>query len=209
MHQHDTGAHDRPVDRGSPANRPQPRAEEPSDLPPVAPRGGDATGWSTPQLSDAHPELAVLTSPLLDYGGHTRFAGPVVVVRNHDRNGPDSAIVTSLAATPGEGRVLVVDAAGIRSRAVLDHATAATAAAHGWSGLIVHGVVRDVELLRTVDIGVKALGASPRAASRLGAGERDVPAEFGSVVLTTGDHVYADESGVVISKTPLALTEAS
>jgi regulator of ribonuclease activity A len=150
----------------------------------------------------------VVTSPLLDYGGLTRFAGPAVVARCHGPGGPDPGPVVELCASPGEGRVLVVEAAGLRSRAVLDRHLAAAAAGHGWAGLVVHGVVRDVEALRTLEIGIKALGASPRGSTARGGGELDVPVEFGSVRFATGDHVYADETGVVVSATALDLPGA-
>ena len=162
--------------------------------------------WSTSELCDAHPDIRVLTSQLLDFGGRSRFAGPALVVRCHGRGGPDGSLVQEVCSTRGEGRVLVVDAAGIRSQAVVGEQAAAEAAGNGWAGLLVHGVVRDVGVLRSLDLGVKALGSSPRGSTRRGVGARDLTAEFGSVVFTTGDHVYADETGVVASTTALDLT---
>jgi regulator of ribonuclease activity A len=161
--------------------------------------------WTTPGLCDAHPDVRVLTSDLRDYGGRTRFAGPVVVVRCHDRDGLDDSLTRELCASRGSGRVLVLDAAGIRSRAVLDAQMAREAATNGWAGFVVHGVVREVQGLRHTPIAVKALGVSPLGCGDRNGGTsvRDVPAEFGSVVFGRGDLVYADESGVVVSDEPL------
>jgi regulator of ribonuclease activity A len=161
------------------------------------------TTWTTPDLCDEHDEVRVVDGDLRDYGGRERFGGPVVTARCHDADGPDNTLVKELCSTPGEGRVLVVDAGGLRTHAVLGDLIAAEAVAHGWAGVVVHGVVRDLELLRTMDLGVRALGACPRRSVRRGVGERDVPVRLGSVVVSPGDHLYADATGVVVAAGPL------
>ena len=70
--------------------------------------------------------------------------------------------------------------------------------ANGWSGVIVNGAVRDSAILRTLDIGIKALGTNPRKSTQTGAGEKDVPVEFGGVVFNPGEMVYSDSDGVVV-----------
>ena len=70
--------------------------------------------------------------------------------------------------------------------------------ANGWSGVIVNGAVRDSAILRTLDIGIKALGTNPRKSTQTGAGEKDVPVEIGGVVFNPGEMVYSDSDGVVV-----------
>ena len=70
--------------------------------------------------------------------------------------------------------------------------------ANGWSGLILHGAVRDAATLRTLDIGIKALGTNPRKSSKTGAGERDVVVSFGGVNFAPGEIVFSDEDGIVV-----------
>ena len=68
-----------------------------------------------------------------------------------------------------------------------------------WAGLIVLGAVRDAATLRTLAIGIKALGTNPRKSSKTGAGERDVPVSFGGVSFAPGDVAYSDDDGIVVT----------
>jgi len=122
----------------------------------------------------------------------------VVVVRCVDADGPDNTLVKELAGTPGEGRVLVVDVAGVLSNAVLGDLIAADAAKNGWAGMLINGAVRDAATLGTLEIGVKALGTNPRKSTKTGAGQRDIPVGFGGVVFTPGDVAYSDDDGIVV-----------
>ncbi|MFF5075413.1 ribonuclease E activity regulator RraA [Actinoplanes sp. NPDC000266] len=97
----------------------------------------------------------------------------------------------------GEGRVLVVDGGGSVHRALMGDVIAGLAVTNGWSGVIIHGAVRDVAELRSLPLGVKALGSNPRKSTKTGAGERDVPVEFGGCRFSPGARVVADEDGIV------------
>jgi len=69
---------------------------------------------------------------------------------------------------------------------------------NGWSGLIVNGAVRDSAALRTLDIGIKALGTNPRKSAKTGNGVRDAAVEFGGVVFVPGEVVHSDDDGIVV-----------
>ena len=128
------------------------------------------------------------------YGGRRQFAGPVSTVRCLQ----DNALLKSVLSEPGGGRVLVVDGAGSLHSALVGDVIAELARANGWSGLILHGAVRDAATLRTLDIGIKALGTNPRKSSKTGAGERDVVVSFGGVNFAPGEIVFSDEDGIVV-----------
>jgi regulator of ribonuclease activity A len=64
--------------------------------------------------------------------------------------------------------------------------------------LIVNGAVRDASTLRTLDIGIKALGTNPRKSTKTGAGERDVAVSFGGVTFAPGDIAHSDDDGIVV-----------
>ena len=64
--------------------------------------------------------------------------------------------------------------------------------------MIVNGAVRDSAILRTLDIGVKALGTNPRKSTQTGSGELNVPVEFGGVTFNPGETVFSDDDGVVV-----------
>lgn len=140
--------------------------------------------------------LDSLSLPLLDLGGRTAFDGPVRTVRCHR----DNAFVKSVLATDGDGAVLVIDGGGSLESALVGDLIAASAVAHGWAGLIVHGVVRDREALAGLPLGVKALGSNPRKSAKEGVGEVDVPVEIAGVVFTPGHHVWADADGVLVER---------
>ena len=75
---------------------------------------------------------------------------------------------------------------------------AGLAVEHGWSGVLVHGAVRDAVALAGLPLGVKALGTNPRKSRKEAAGEVDVPVGFGGVVFAPGDWVFSDEDGVLV-----------
>jgi regulator of ribonuclease activity A len=66
-------------------------------------------------------------------------------------------------------------------------------------GLIINGAVRDAATLRTLDIGVKALGTNPRKSAKTGDGQRDIAVEFGGVVFVPGHVAYSDDDGIVVT----------
>jgi regulator of ribonuclease activity A len=128
------------------------------------------------------------------YGGRSEFAGPITTVRCFQ----DNALLKSVLSEPSEGGVLVIDGGGSLHTALVGDLIAALGRDSGWSGIVAHGAVRDAATLRTLDIGIKALGTNPRKSTKTGAGERDVPVEFGGVTFRPGDVLYSDDDGIVV-----------
>ena len=115
----------------------------------------------------------------------------------------DNALVKSVLATGGAGRVLVVDGGGSLRTALMGDLIAGSAVANGWAGVVLHGCVRDVVALRELRIGVKAIGSNPRKSAKTGAGERDVPVTFGGVTFHPGAQLWSDEDGVLVTRVPI------
>lgn len=141
-------------------------------------------------------ELDSLALQLHDLGGRVAFDGPIRTVRCHR----DNTLVKAVLATPGDGAVLVIDGGGSLESALVGDLIAASAVANGWSGLIVHGAIRDRTALAGLDLGVKALGANPRKSAKDGVGEVDVPVTIAGVVFAPGRHVWADADGVLVER---------
>ena len=141
----------------------------------------------------------MLAPVLRTYGGREVFFGQAVTVQCHE----DNSRVKDLVGTPGEGRVIVVDGGGSTRKALLGDLLAQKAADNGWAGVVVHGAVRDVEILRTIDLGVQALASIPLKTEKLGVGDVGVTVTFAGVTVEPGDWVYADANGVVVSSEPL------
>ena len=130
--------------------------------------------------------------------GKDAYAGPAVTVSCQQ----DSSLVAELVEAPGAGRVLVVEDAEAPRRPLLAGAMARRAAHNGWAGVIVQGTVRDVEVLRSTDLGVHALAPSPVAPQHGGTGAMGVPVTVAGVTIHAGDHVYADANGIVVTEGP-------
>ncbi|MCO5972067.1 ribonuclease E activity regulator RraA [Actinoallomurus soli] len=152
--------------------------------------------FTTADLFDEYgSELASCETQFGSYGVRERFAGPVATVRCRE----DNALLKKVLATPGEGRVLVVDGGGSLRTALMGDLIAGSAVAHGWAGVVINGAVRDVVALRGLDLGIRALGSNPRKSAKKGAGEVDVPVTFGGVEFRPGSWLYADEDGIVVA----------
>jgi regulator of ribonuclease activity A len=130
----------------------------------------------------------------IDFGGRSRFSGPVRTVRCLE----DNALMKSVLSTPGAGGVLVIDGGGSLRTALSGDLIAGVAVTNGWTGLIINGAVRDRLALAELPIGIKALGTNPRKSSKTGTGEIDVPVNFGGLTFAVGDRVFSDEDGILV-----------
>jgi regulator of ribonuclease activity A len=150
---------------------------------------------ATADLVDQYgAELRICDVQFRQFGGRRMFAGPVRTVSCHQDNG----LLRDLVQTPGGGAVLVVDGAGSLHTALVGDVIAGYAERSGWTGLIVHGAVRDSATLAGIDLGIKALGTNPRKSGKTGAGATDVPVTFGGVTFQPGDMLHADDDGIVL-----------
>jgi regulator of ribonuclease activity A len=145
-------------------------------------------------VDEIGPDVRSCDLQLAQYGGRPMFAGPIRTVRCFQ----DNALLKSILAGPGDGSVLVIDGGASVHTALVGDLIAELGRANGWAGLIVNGAVRDASTLRTLDIGIKALGTNPRKSTKTGAGEPDVAVTFGGVTFAPGEIAYSDEDGIVI-----------
>lgn len=154
---------------------------------------------STPDLCDETTDVAVFELQFINYGQIRQFGGQVVTIKCHE----DNSLLKQCVGEPGQGRVIVVDGGGSCRRALLGDMLAETAASNGWAGIVINGVIRDVDEVGRISLGVQALGSCPVKSIKLGVGQRDIDLHFGGVHITPGDYVYADNNGVIVSKRPL------
>jgi regulator of ribonuclease activity A len=145
-------------------------------------------------VDDIGPDVRSCDVQFRQYGGRTEFAGPITTVRCHQ----DNALLKSVLSGPGHGGVLVIDGGGSLHTALVGDVIAELGRANGWAGLIVNGAVRDAATLRTLDIGIKALGTNPRKSTKSGAGDRDVVVSLGGVEFGPGDVAFSDDDGIVV-----------
>jgi regulator of ribonuclease activity A len=150
---------------------------------------------STADLSDELGErLQYCQLSFRQYGRRLDFAGPVTTVQCFQ----DIGLLRSVLGKPGAGGVLVVDGGGSMRTALLGDSMAQLAIDSGWAGLVINGVVRDTRALADMDIGIKALGSSPRRGGRTGDGRHGIPVTFGGAVFRPGERLVSDEDGVIV-----------
>jgi regulator of ribonuclease activity A len=107
-----------------------------------------------------------------------------------------------MTMVPDTGRVLVVDGGGSYRCALLGDMIATAAVQNNWNGIIVYGFIRDIDILKTLPIGMSAIGKTPKKSIRNNQGEINVPISFGNISINSNgnDFVFADNDGIVFMK---------
>ncbi|MCH5520314.1 ribonuclease E activity regulator RraA [Pseudomonas syringae] len=160
--------------------------------------------YLTPDLCDAYPDLIQVVEPMFsNFGGRDSFGGQIVTLKCFE----DNSKVREQVELDGKGKVLVVDGGGSLRCALLGDMLADKAAKNGWEGMLIYGCVRDVDVIAQTDLGVQALASHPKKTEKRGIGELNVPVTFGGVTFRPGEYLYADNNGVIISPSPLAMPE--
>jgi len=158
--------------------------------------------FSTPDLSDENPEVKALSPILKNLGGKKVFWGKIETLQCPN----DNSYVKELLNSEGEGKVLVVDADGISSVALLGDMIAEAGVRNNWSGIVINGYVRDIDILSKLNIGVQALGTVPVRSEKKNQGQVGIDVSFGGLTFCSGDYVYADNNGLLLRKKELILS---
>ncbi len=152
--------------------------------------------FSVCDLCDQHENsIQIAESIFQNYGAKTVFGGEIVTIKCFE----DNSLVKATVATPGEGKVLVVDGDGSLRRSLLGDLLAAMAVENGWSGLVINGAIRDVEVIADLKVGVKALNVIPLKTEKRGAGNMNIPLRFAGVTFSPGAYLYSDTNGLIVS----------
>ncbi len=157
----------------------------------------------TADICDAYPDAGVADLAFRDYGATTHFSGEVQTVRCFE----DNSMVTTALEAPGRGRVLVIDGGGSMRCALLGDRLGALAVENGWVGIVIEGCVRDVAALRSLPLGVKALGSNPLRSKKRGEGQIGTMVWIGRMNVQSGWWLYADEDGVIALPEPVHLDD--
>ena len=152
--------------------------------------------FTTADLYDQHEDKVQVALPLFrDYGGRKAFCGEIATVKVFEDN---SQVRASLEERV-QDKVLVIDGGASLRCALVGDMLAQLGKNNGWQGIIVSGCIRDSTVINTIDIGVKALGTSPRKSVKEGAGDRDVPVTLAGITFRPGEYVYADADGILVA----------
>ncbi|MFH8572886.1 RraA family protein [Streptomyces sp. NPDC017993] len=160
-------------------------------------------------------ERGFVSPAIRRFGLARRMAGTAVTLALSE---PDAGAVNRAIIDLRPGEVLVIDMGGDQTHAAIGAVTAAAARARGAEGIVIDGVVTDVDALAHPHTGipVHARGTSCLTTKRRnsGSGRRGIPVETGGVRVEPGDIVLGDANGVVVLPPPslaavLAEAEAS
>ena len=155
---------------------------------------------ATSDLCDEYGEHARILEPILhSHGGKTSFSGIISTLKAFE----DYMLIRQQLEQPGNGRVLVVDGGASIRCALLGDQTASLALKNGWVGVVINGAVRDVEALSQLEIGIVALGISPRRSPTGAVGQSEVAVTFGGVTFLAGEWLVADADGIVVMDSSL------
>lgn len=160
--------------------------------------------YITPDLCDAYPERVQVVEPMFsNFGGRDSFGGEIVTLKCFE----DNSLVREQAEQPGHGKVLVVDGGGSLRCALLGDMIAEKAAKNGWEGMVIFGCVRDVDVLAQTDLGVQALASHPLKTEKRGLGDLNKVVTFGGVTFKSGEFIYADNNGIIVSPSALKMPD--
>ncbi|WP_017443781.1 putative 4-hydroxy-4-methyl-2-oxoglutarate aldolase [Gayadomonas joobiniege] len=156
--------------------------------------------FSTPDLYDLHRDkITAMPAGLHHFGAIKHFYGQVVTVSCPN----DNSQAVAMLKQAGQGKVLLIDGFGDLKHAYLGDNMALEALKNGWQGVVVNACVRDIEILRTLDLPVMALGHTPASTVKRGLGQVNQAVELLEQTITPADWLYADENGIIISQTAL------
>jgi 4-hydroxy-4-methyl-2-oxoglutarate aldolase len=157
--------------------------------------------WSAIPASVAADVLAGLTvldpsiRPLRHMDGR-RLVGLAVTALCE---GTDYGPVHQAIGIAGKGDVLVIEAGGRPTPAIIGELLGGSARLKGIAGLVAHGAVRDVAVLGSwPDFPVFAKHVTPRGPSSMDRGTVNDVIAMGGVRVRPGDIVIGDDDGVVI-----------
>jgi regulator of ribonuclease activity A len=77
---------------------------------------------------------------------------------------------------------------------------------NNWNGIVINGYIRDVDIIGTLDIGVQALGTMPVRSEKKNQGEIGMDISFGGLTFQSGNYIYADNNGLLLSKKEIDLS---
>ncbi len=154
----------------------------------------------TADICDEHSEsVSILGSGYQNYGGAAKCQGQVITIKL-DKNNSD--LIALLRDVDGAGKVVVVDV-DAAFFAVVGENLMKFAHQNHYAGIIVNGYIRDTAQIKDIPVALYALGTCPRKYIPVTSGEKDLSLSFGNVEFNSGDYLYADSDGVIVTAQPL------
>lgn len=152
-------------------------------------------GIVTAHLSDNMNRLKAVSSDIRPYHDKTKLVGTAFTVKVPPG---DNLLVHKAIDIARPGDVIVVDAGGICTNAIIGEIMSSMAHARGVAGMVIDGSIRDADAVAKASFPVFAKGVTHLGPYKNGPGEINVPVCIGGAIVNPGDIVIGDEDGLVM-----------
>ncbi|WP_458097928.1 RraA family protein [Roseomonas sp. WA12] len=145
-------------------------------------------------VSDCMSRMTAAGPRLLPMHAGGRMAGPALTVKS--RPGDNLMVHKAMQlALPGD--VIVVDAGGDLTNAIIGEIMVLMGTRAGLAGFVINGAIRDADAIKVGTLPVFAAGVTHRGPYKDGPGEINVPIAIDGMVIEPGDLVIGDGDGVL------------
>jgi len=151
-------------------------------------------GLPAANISDVMARMSASGPRIRPMHGGGVMAGPAFTVKT--RPG-DNLMVHKAIDIADPGDVIVVDAGGDLTTAIIGEIMATHAELRGIAGIVINGAIRDSTTLAAGKFPVYAAGITHRGPYKDGPGEINVPVAIDGMVIEPGDLVYGDADGLI------------
>ena len=157
----------------------------------------DQTGCLTGNVGDCLGRTAAMNSRIQSLSNGSKLIGPAMTVQVPPI---DNLMIHKALTLVKPGDVMVIDAGGDNSCALLGMLMVQTARKLGVAGMVVDGDIRDAAEIRQTGFPIFVAGISPNGPMKEGPGEINYPISCGGKTVMPGDIIVADDDGVVVVK---------
>ncbi len=150
-------------------------------------------------FKDSGESIQVLSPKFKSYGGLKKFQGEVITVKLNKSNW---LLLSMLKNEKNDCKIVVVDVEqafyAVVGDKLMDYAKS-----NNYKAIIINGFVRDSEIIKDIDVGLFALGTCPQRNFDKTEAFRDIELNFEGIKIKSGDYIYADSDGVIITNKKL------
>lgn len=148
----------------------------------------------TPHISDNMSRMNAAGTEFKAYHKGGKLLGTALTVKT--RPGDNLMVHKALdIAQPGD--IIVVDAGGDLTNAIVGEIMLRIAQKNQIAGFVINGAIRDVAAFEEDTFPVYACGVTHRGPYKDGPGEINVPISLGGMIIEPGDIMLGDEDGLV------------
>jgi len=149
----------------------------------------------TPHISDNVNRMHAVCAGLRPYHQAGKLVGAALTVKT--RPG-DNLMVHKAIDMAEPGDVIVVDAGGDTTNAIVGEIMLRLAQKRQIAGFVIDGAIRDTAAFTADTFPVYARGVTHRGPYKDGPGEINVPVSVGGLVIEPGDIIVGDEDGLAV-----------